>query len=80
MKLRCARIFLLYAANSPAVSVQNVSTDSPCSQMNPPSMVRIPKDISMTANIAAAQILPTMRWSLPPFVRRIRFTTPKISE
>jgi hypothetical protein len=61
MKLRWALLFLFQMAHSPAVSVQNVSTESAWSQLNPPSMVLIPNEVSTTTYIETAQIRPTIR-------------------
>lgn len=41
-------MFLLRMAQSPAVSVQNVSTERACSQLNPPSMVLVPNESFLT--------------------------------
>jgi hypothetical protein len=47
-------MFLFRIAHSPAVSVQNVKTESAWSRLNPPSMVLIPNEVSTTTYIEAA--------------------------
>lgn len=79
MKLRWALMFLFRMAHNPAVSVQNVSTESAWSQLNPPSMVLIPNEVRTTTYIATTQIHPTVLCTLPPLDRRRRFTAPTIS-